>query len=105
MIPLGLDNIQLISDDVRRQTFEQANQGGGGVDSEGESRRRFKVGEMEFEALMRQLDNTVSKPSFHAIVLASRASVHDLDAQTLKNNPSGHPIFGWSSFVKCHFQT
>uniref|UniRef100_A0A0B7BGN0 Class II aldolase/adducin N-terminal domain-containing protein n=1 Tax=Arion vulgaris TaxID=1028688 RepID=A0A0B7BGN0_9EUPU len=54
-IPVGLDNIVIPSAEAREQTYKVANQGGGGVDSTG---RKWKTGELEFEALMRTLDNS-----------------------------------------------
>ena len=39
-----------------------------------------------------------------SIVLASRASGCLLYTQTPKNQPSGHPNFGVSNFLKCKFQ-
>ena len=56
-IPAGLDNIILVDNEIRRKTFNVANQGGGGVDT---GSKKWKIGELEFEALMRQLDNCVS---------------------------------------------
>jgi len=57
-VPLGLDNIVLPSDATRRRTFEAANQTlHAGGDS---SRHKWRVGELEFEALMRRLENAVS---------------------------------------------
>lgn len=56
-MPVGLDNIVIPSAAAREQTHRVANQGGGGVDSTG---RKWKIGELEFEALMRTLDNSVS---------------------------------------------
>eukprot|EP00096_Caligus_rogercresseyi_P004438 TRINITY_DN186_c0_g1_i5.p1 TRINITY_DN186_c0_g1~~TRINITY_DN186_c0_g1_i5.p1 ORF type:complete len:559 (-),score=122.72 TRINITY_DN186_c0_g1_i5:1804-3480(-) len=67
MIPYGLDNLVLIEDEERRKAFEVSQRcGGGGVDSKSEAgdsekssdaARKWGVGEMEFEALMRMLDN------------------------------------------------
>ncbi|BFY97952.1 hypothetical protein BsWGS_00994 [Bradybaena similaris] len=54
-MPVGLDNIVIPSAAAREQTHRVANQGGGGVDSTG---RKWKLGELEFEALMRTLDNS-----------------------------------------------
>lgn len=54
---MGLDNIVIPSAEVREQVHKIANQGGGGVDTTG---RKWKTGELEFEALMRTLDNSVS---------------------------------------------
>ncbi|CAG0893941.1 unnamed protein product [Cyprideis torosa] len=64
LMPIGVENLVLISDEARQRAFEQSRRGGGGgVDSreeeeKGPRRRKFGVGEMEFEALMRMLDNT-----------------------------------------------
>ncbi len=69
MAPIGLDNLVLIDDDTRRKVWERVQLGGGGVnsvteggpDGSGDKKRRsWGVGEMEFEALMRWLDNAVS---------------------------------------------
>jgi hypothetical protein len=56
-VPAGLDNLILVSQEIKQKTFATANQGGGGVDSSG---KKWKVGELEFEAQMRLLDNAVS---------------------------------------------
>jgi len=57
-VPLGLDNIVLPSDATRRKTFEAANQTSlAGGDS---AKHKWRVGELEFEALMRRLENAVS---------------------------------------------
>ncbi len=70
MAPMGLDNLVQIDDDTRRKVWETAQRGGGGVNSATEGgpdgtgdkkRRSWGVGEMEFEALMRWLDNAVSQ--------------------------------------------
>ena len=45
---------------TRRRTFEIGQRGGGGVNS---SKKEWGVGEMEFEAQMRMLDNSVSHTS------------------------------------------
>lgn len=69
MMPYGLDNLVLIEESTRRKVFERAQLGGGGVDSKSEGgpsgdgekkKRKWGVGELEFEAQMRQLDNAVS---------------------------------------------
>jgi adducin len=70
MMPMGLDNIITIEESTRRKVFEMGQRGGGGVDSlteggpdgRGDKRKNKKwgVGEMDFEALMRMLDNAVS---------------------------------------------
>ncbi|CAG0914649.1 unnamed protein product [Notodromas monacha] len=62
LMPAGVDNLVLISDEARKKAYEVARQSGaGGVNSkDGEQtseRKKWRVGEMEFEALMRSLDN------------------------------------------------
>lgn len=54
-VPAGLENIVIPSEEVREKTYRVASQGGGGVESTG---RKWKLGELEFEALMRTLDNS-----------------------------------------------
>lgn len=54
-MPAGLDNIILPSQEARDQAFKIGNQGGGGVQTSG---RKWKTGELEFESLMRTLDNS-----------------------------------------------
>ena len=72
MVPLGIDNLVTIEEPTRRKTFELGQRGGGGVDSQSEGgpdgsgdkkKRKWGVGEMEFEALMRMMDNGVSHHS------------------------------------------
>lgn len=55
-MPAGLDNLILVDSDIQKKTFGLGSQGGGGVDTSG---RKWKTGELEFEALMRMLDNSV----------------------------------------------
>lgn len=67
MVPLGVDNLVTIEEPTRRKVFEHGQRGGGGVDSHSEGgpdgsgdkkgKRKWSVGEMEFEALMRMMDN------------------------------------------------
>jgi len=66
MVPLGIDNLILIEEPTRRKVFEMGQRGGGGVDSNSEGgpdgsgdkkKRKWGVGDMEFEALMRMMDN------------------------------------------------
>ncbi|TRY77416.1 hypothetical protein TCAL_12434 [Tigriopus californicus] len=85
MMPMGLDNLVLIEDDVRRKVFERGQMGGGGVNSTSEGgpdgsgdkkKRTWGVGELEFEALMRNLDNSVSAqldPNIFAILICLMA--------------------------------
>lgn len=73
LMPLGLDNVIVMSEDARKKAYETARAGGGGVNSkeegvvstaegkpEGRKERKWRFGEQEFEALMRTLDNAVS---------------------------------------------
>merc|ERR1719234_568178 len=54
MMPFGLDNLVLIDDETRRKAYEMGQQGGGGVNT---AKKEWAVGELEFEAQMRMLDN------------------------------------------------
>lgn len=51
--PLGLDNIHIPSEEIRAKAFEAANQP---IQHE-EGRKKWRRGEIEFEGLMRHLDN------------------------------------------------
>lgn len=66
MIPHGLDNLYTIDEATRRKVYDIAQRGGGGVDSKTEGgpdgsgdkkKRKWAVGDLDFEALMRMLDN------------------------------------------------
>jgi len=61
MMPYGLDNLMLIDDEVRRKTYEIGQKGGGGVNT---AKKEWGVGELEFEALMRMLDNSGFRTGF-----------------------------------------
>jgi len=61
MMPYGLDNLVLIDDEVRRKTFELGQRGGGGVNT---AKKEWGIGELEFEALMRMLDNSGFRTGF-----------------------------------------
>eukprot|EP00092_Neocalanus_flemingeri_P003051 GFUD01003260.1.p1 GENE.GFUD01003260.1~~GFUD01003260.1.p1 ORF type:complete len:664 (-),score=171.33 GFUD01003260.1:1641-3632(-) len=61
MMPYGLDNLVMIDDEVRRKTFEIGQRGGGGVNT---SKKEWGIGELEFEALMRMLDNSGFRTGF-----------------------------------------
>lgn len=75
IIPIGLDNVILMSEESRKRAFATARSstGAGGVNSKTEGlggdkpsdarkEKLWKFGEKEFEALMRCLDNAVSQP-------------------------------------------
>merc|ERR1719348_1386961 len=55
MMPYGLDNLVLIDEETRARVYEIGQRGGGGVNT---SKKEWAVGELEFEALMRMLDNS-----------------------------------------------
>ena len=55
-VPVGLDNIVQPSDDTKKVAFELAAL----PPPSEEGKRKWRRGEMEFEALMRHLDNAVS---------------------------------------------
>merc|ERR1711899_57983 len=67
MVPLGIDNLVMIDEPTRRKVFERGQMGGGGVDSltqggpdgsnDKKKSKKWGVGEMEFEAMMRMMDN------------------------------------------------
>merc|ERR1719315_40347 len=61
MMPFGLDNLVLIDDEVRRKTYEIGQRGGGGVNT---ATKEWGIGELEFEALMRMLDNSGFRTGF-----------------------------------------
>ena len=54
-MPVGLENIFLPSDDTKKKAYELAAQ----PPAKEEGKRKWRRGEMEFEALMRHLDNAV----------------------------------------------
>ena len=55
-----------LDEETRNKVYEQGMRGGGGVN---ESKREWGVGELEFEANMRMLDNAVSSYSLLAVFL------------------------------------
>jgi adducin len=68
MVPLGIDNLIMIDEPTRRKVYEMGQLGGGGVDSlnqdgpvggagDKKKNKKWGVGEMEFEAMMRMMDN------------------------------------------------
>ena len=61
MMPLGVDNIVLPSEEEQQRMFDASRQ----PQRSSDGRRKWRRGEMEFEALMRQLDNAVSSLSSH----------------------------------------
>merc|ERR1712079_921617 len=67
MVPLGVDNLITIPEETRQKVYQTAQRGAGGANSKSEcgpdgsgdkaKKRAWGLGEMEFEALMRNLDN------------------------------------------------
>jgi hypothetical protein len=70
VIPVGLENLVLVDEETQEKTFKVGSQGGGGVDSSG---RKWRCGELEWEALMRTLDNAVSLFFFLLICCCSNS--------------------------------
>lgn len=56
LVPFGLDNVHLPSVESQEEAYKMARQVPAGV----VSMRQWCYGELEFDALMRQLDNAVS---------------------------------------------
>ena len=67
-IAIGLDNLVLPSEKTKQRVIEAASQGV--LREDGEKKTKWRRGELEFEGLMRFLDNAVSEYSifscFHA---------------------------------------
>lgn len=76
-MPVGLDNLILVDEETQERTFKVGSQGGGGADTSG---RKWRCGELEWDALMRTLDNSVSPDLFIGEELCVRLPV----AVTLK---------------------
>ena len=58
----GMANLIQVSKEVSERVREVVTQGGGGVSKNG---KLWKMGEMEYEAFMRMLDNLVSGDNHH----------------------------------------
>ena len=58
---ISKDELNLPSEDTMRRMYEaaQGGQGGGGGDAQDGGKKKWRRGEVEFEALMRHLDNCV----------------------------------------------
>ena len=70
LIPFGLNNIHIPSNDIQQLAFEQDHElPPPGADSS----KRWQYGEVEFEALMRQLDAAVR---MHVLTLSLTVVVH-----------------------------
>lgn len=61
LMPIGLDNLVLISDEDRKQVYDAAHRAPEVSSASGDRKtKQIRVGELEFEALIRMLDNAVS---------------------------------------------
>jgi hypothetical protein len=62
LIPVGMDNLALLGEETRKHLYDAAH-GADAKQQDGATKkeRRMKVGDIEFEALMRMLDNSVSE--------------------------------------------
>lgn len=54
VMPVGIENLILVDEETQEKTYKIGNQGGGGADTSG---RKWRCGELEWEALVRTLDN------------------------------------------------
>ncbi|XP_064630242.1 alpha-adducin-like isoform X3 [Lineus longissimus] len=72
LLPIGLDNIVQVDDATKQKVQETVKTGGGGVDMKSQGGRKWKIGEMEFEALMRLLDNAGYRTGFQYRQLVER---------------------------------
>lgn len=70
-MPLGVENLVLVSDETRKQVYEaarrppdstpkQSQEATDGPATAAKKEKQWRVGSVEFEALMRMLDNAVS---------------------------------------------
>lgn len=84
MIPNGLANFYTIDDATRQKTFELGQRGGSITDNMteadgGDKKRKWAVGEIDFEALMRMLDNAVSlQKLFNSFYLSNSSKLCEL---------------------------
>jgi len=60
LMPVGMDNLALLGEETRKHLYDAAH-GADAKQQDGAAKkeRRMKVGDIEFEALMRMLDNSV----------------------------------------------
>jgi len=72
LLPIGLDNIVQVDDATKQKVQETVKSGGGGVDMKSQGGRKWKVGEMEYEALMRLLDNAGYRTGYQYRQLVER---------------------------------
>lgn len=58
LMPIGVDNLVLVNDETRKQVYDAAHRA---PEGDGDKKtKHFRIGELEFEALIRMLDNAVS---------------------------------------------
>jgi adducin len=71
LMPLGVENLVLVSDETRKQVYEAARRAPDAMPKQSQDatdgpttapkkEKQWRVGGVEFEALMRMLDNAVS---------------------------------------------
>ena len=70
-MPVGLENIFLPSDDTKKRAYELAAM----PPAKEEGKRKWRRGEMEFEALMRHLDNAVRITQIHHVKVDIRPNI------------------------------
>ncbi|KAK6639412.1 hypothetical protein RUM43_007685 [Polyplax serrata] len=57
LMPLGVENLVLVNDETRKQVYDAAHRNPDGAAAGEKKAKQFRVGELEFEALIRMLDN------------------------------------------------
>ncbi|XP_074640502.1 protein hu-li tai shao-like isoform X3 [Tubulanus polymorphus] len=72
LAPIGLDNLIQVDEETQKKVAETASKGGGGVNMKSEGGRKWRIGELEFEALMRQLDNAGYRTGYQYHQIISR---------------------------------
>lgn len=62
LMPVGIDNLALLGEETRKHLYDAAH-GADAKQQDGapKKERRMKIGDIEFEGLMRMLDNSVSE--------------------------------------------
>lgn len=60
LMPIGVENLVLVSDETRKQVYDAAHRTPDAGATGDKKPKQFRVGELEFEALIRMLDNAVS---------------------------------------------
>lgn len=58
-MPIGIENLVLVNDETRKQVYDAAHRNPDTGTSGDKKPKQFRIGEIEFEALIRMLDNAV----------------------------------------------